>query len=143
MGDFNMHPVYFGGIDIVFDERGSQFLTMRKTQWVKDGNEPDEEKAKYEIRKYSINNEGEEVCGKGVSFLNPDGPDNMVSELVKNGFGDTSDMLRSLIMRDNFKDSVENLDADENASVGEREHFVDMKKILLSNVSNEEIEEAS
>ena len=37
-------------LDITFDELGSRFLALRKVQWVKNGNQPDESKAKLDRR---------------------------------------------------------------------------------------------
>lgn len=138
--DFNKEMVTFDGIDIIFDEKGSRFLSLRKVQWVNKGEEPDEEKAKYEMRKYTIGKEGEEICGKGVSFLTEEGPHNLAKELVANGFGHTSDVLKELIKRDDFKETVEHLGDDENGSVGEGEYF-DMRSLLLG-AMEEDLEEA-
>lgn len=129
--EFNKELVTFGDMDIVFDEKGSRFLTMRKVQWVTKGDEPDESKAKYEIRKYTIGKDGEEICGKGVSFLTEEGPHNLVREFVANGFGNTKEVLSELIKRDDFKDAVEHLHDDKNDSVGGEEEYFDMRSILL------------
>lgn len=144
--EFNKELVTFGGIDIVFDERGSQFLTMRKVQWVTKGTEPDESKAKYEIRKYTIGKDGEEVCGKGVSFLTEEGPHNLVKELVENGFGHTKDVLTQLFKRDDFKETVEHLSDDESYHVDKDGEYFDMRSLLLgviedTNKEDEEIDE--
>lgn len=137
--DFNKEMVTFDGIDIIFDEKGSRFLSLRKVQWVNKGEEPNEEKAKYEMRKYTVGKEGEEICGKGVSFLTEEGPHNLAKELVANGFGHTSDVLKELIKRDDFKETVEHLGDDENASVSDGEYF-DMRSLLLGAIEEEDEE---
>lgn len=139
--DFNKELVTFGGIDIIFDEKGSRFLSLRKVQWVTKGEEPDEEKAKYEMRKYTVGKEGEEICGKGVSFLTEEGPHNLAKELVANGFGHTPDVLKELIKRDDFKETVEHLGDNENGSVNGGEYF-DMRSLLLGAIEEEDEEEA-
>ena len=135
-GDFNKELVTFGDIDIIFDEKGSRFLSLRKVQWVNKGEEPNEEKAKYEMRKYTVGKEGEEICGKGVAFLTEDGPHNLAKELIANGFGHTSDVLKELIKRNDFKETVEHLGEDENDSVGDGNYF-DMKSLLLGAIEEE------
>lgn len=138
-GDFNKEMVRFGDMDIVFDEKGSRFLTIRKVQWVNKGEEPDESKAKLEMRKFTIGKEGEEICGKGIAFLTEDGPNNLTKELVENGFGSTKEILQSLSRREDFKETVEHLGEDENDSVGE--DFFDMRSVLLQAAEEDEVEE--
>ena len=127
---FNKRMVTFDGIDIVFDEQGSGFLSIRKVQWVEEGVEPDPEKAKLEMRKYIIGKDGEEIIGKGVPFLTERGPHNLAEELIKNGYGDTKEVLSLISQRDDFKETVENLytTKKEDSSTGE---FFDMRAALL------------
>ena len=133
---FELRPVYFDGMDIIVDERGSQFITMRKTQWVEDDKDPEPEKAKYELRKYIIDKDGNEKPGKGVSFLTPEGPHNLVKELVAAGFGDTKEVLIALRGRENFRESVEHLFDPEEAASGE---YFDMRTVLLAEDPNAEV----
>lgn len=140
--EFNKELVKFGDMDIIFDEKGSRFLTMRKVQWINRGEEPDESKAKLEMRKYTIDKDGSEICGKGISFLTEEGPHNLVKEFVANGFGHTKDILESLIKRDDFKESVEHLEEDENDSDRQGEYF-DMRSLLLGAVEDMEDEEGA
>ena len=52
--DVSVRPVFFDNIDMTFDERQSTILAMRLVQWVKEGDEPDREKAKLELRKWRV-----------------------------------------------------------------------------------------
>ena len=47
-------PIMFGDINEIVDEKGSMFIALRKVQWVSDDKEPDESKAKLEIRKWLV-----------------------------------------------------------------------------------------
>jgi len=126
----SVKPVLFDNIDEIFDERGSTFLAMRKVQWCQEGKEPDESKAKLELRKWRMTPEGEERADKGFSFLTDDGPHELAKVLVKNGYGHTKDILLSLKDREDFKDSVEHLyDGEDVSSDGE---YFDMRSVLLS-----------
>jgi hypothetical protein len=136
-GTFNSRPVMFGGINNIFDERGSSFLAIRKVQWVKEGSEPDESKARLEIRKWTVQN-GEEVALKGCAFLTDEGPHNLVKALVQEGYGNTKEVLGELKKREDFKDAVEHLNDSED--FGEGEYF-DMRSILLSEPTDDEDEE--
>lgn len=122
-----------------FDEKGSSCGTVRKVQWVKDDKEPDESKAKIEIRKMYINAEGERAA-KGYSFSTPEGPNELVKGLIENGFGDTKEILKSIRSRDDFIDAVKNIDKDPDDEY-DGEMF-DMRDLLSSMGVEEEYEEA-
>lgn len=125
--EFDRKMVTFDGLDIIVDEKGARFLSIRKVQWVKNGDEPDKEKAKLELRKYTIDKDGTEIPGKGVSFLTDEGPHNLVHEMVKNGYGETKEVLLALKDREDFKDSVEHLFDNDEKNTGE---YFDMRKVL-------------
>lgn len=130
-------PIKFGSIDYTFDERGSTFLAMRKVQWLKDNEEPDESKAHLELRKWIVDKDGNEVANKGFSFLTEDGPNELAKVLIKEGYGKTGEILNELVKREDFKDSVENFGKDEeNNESGE---YFDMRQ-LLSNIEIDEEE---
>lgn len=120
----------------VFDEKGSTFLSMRKVQWYKEGNEPDESKAKIELRKWVVTPEGERA-NKGISFLTEDGPDNLTKLLIDNGFGKTKEVLRSIMKREDFRESVERINDDDIDSDPNSEYF-DMRDILLNTAIEED-----
>lgn len=133
---FTKRPIYFDGIDGIFDEKGSTFLALRKTQWCEQDEEPDPEKAKLELRKFRITSEGERA-DKGFSFLTEDGPHELVKVLVQEGFGNTKEIIQELKKRSNFRESIENLfdDTEEIDSNGE---YFDMRSVLLDDSESKE-----
>ena len=88
-------------LDVVFDEgSGNSFLAMRKLRW-------DENSSfKIDLRKWFTNSDGEEIAGKGFSFITEDGPNNLVNCLIDNGFGDTRDIIEKVSTRDDFVDTL-------------------------------------
>lgn len=82
--------------DHVIDEKGAKFIALRKIRW---GDNPS---VKLEIRNWFSNKNGE-TCGKGVSFLTDDGPNNLAETLVDLGYGDTKTLIRSLAKRNNIE----------------------------------------
>lgn len=134
-----LKAVTFGELDGIFDEKGKVFCSMRKVQWVKEGQEPDEEKAKLELRKYTIGPEGE-IPGKGLTFLTENGPHELTNVLIDEGFGDTREILRKLKKRDDFREAVETLFENAPADDSDGEYF-DMRSVLLDESDGEDVEE--
>lgn len=124
-------PIYFENIDDVFDEKGTTFLSMRKVQWVKEGEEPDVTKAKLELRKFRVTDEGERM-DKGFSFLTEKGPSTLAKNLIERGFGETKEILLSLKKRKDFKDSVDHMYDEENGSDTTDGEYFDIRTALLS-----------
>ena len=115
-GEISYHV--FHDFNISFDEKGSTCGTLRKVQWVKEGNEPDESKAKIEIRKMYVNPEGEKT-GKGYTFSTEEGPGELVVGMIDAGFGDTKQILRSVRKRNDFLEAAKTINEDDDESVGE------------------------
>ena len=137
----NIRPVMFDGLDAIFDEKGSMFLSMRKVQWVKEGNEPDASKAKLELRKWIVGPDGVEKANKGMTFLTEDGPHELAKTLVHHGYGKTKDILIELKGREDFKESVDTLFDEDVIDNGSGEYF-DMRSALLTeNNDNDEVDE--
>ena len=136
MFDSNLTYHIFKDYDIPFDEKGSTCGSVRKIQWVKEGAEPDELKAKVEIRKMYITSNGERM-GKGYTFSTPEGPGELVTGLISAGFGETKSILKELRKRDDFRKAVEtiNEDPDDNNENGE---MFDMRNLLLGIDDEEE-----
>jgi hypothetical protein len=132
-GDFDRHLVKFGELDSTIDEKGSIFIALRKVQWVKNGEDPDETKAKLDLRKYRVDENGDEIAGKGISFLTDDGPNELTKVLVHEGYGNTKEILKELKNRDDFVDSVEHINEED---TGSGEYF-DMRQ-LLEDIDTEE-----
>lgn len=88
-------------LNVVFDEvPGSSFLALRKLRW--NSSSP----FKLDIRKWYTNAQGEEIAGKGVSFMTSEGPENLIQALLENGYGDTRKTLRGIKDRDDFAVAV-------------------------------------
>lgn len=84
-------------VNEVFDELpGSSFLALRKLCWNGSGN------FKLDIRKWYTDKLGNEVPGKGVSFMTEEGPANLIEALLKNGYGDTRKTLNGISEREDF-----------------------------------------
>ena len=120
---FYMHD----DVDEIFDEKGNMFLAMRKVQWCKPGVEPDPNKAKLELRKWNMTQEGE-IPSKGFSFLTDEGPNELVDVLISNGYGHTKDILLKLKEREDFDDIVKSI-YDE---VDSDEEYFDARDVLLT-----------
>lgn len=113
--------------DRVFDEKGSTFLAMRRIAWgVPQNEEPDPDKVKLELRKWNIR-DGKEMANKGFSFLTEEGPHELTNALLEEGFGHTKDVLNIIKTRDDFREAVENMSVDGDAS-GE---YFDPRSMLL------------
>lgn len=138
MFESNLRYHIFHDYNIPFDEKGATCGTVRKVQWVKEGKEPDESKAKIEIRKMYINSEDERT-GKGYVFSTPEGPSELVIGLIDSGFGDTKEILRSVRKRDDFMESAKTINEDTEDS-GDGEMF-DMRDLLLGMESSEDEED--
>ena len=84
-------------INEVFDEGvGNSFLAMRRLRWNEDS------PFKLDLRKWITNADGEEIAGKGFTFITEEGPANLVNVLLKHGFGDTRKTLEGLQDREDF-----------------------------------------
>ena len=121
----------FKDFNILFDEKAGSFGAVRLSQWYKKGTEPDENKAKYEIRKFSIDKDGvTEIPNKGVSISSKEAMDDLTDGLVDKNFGNTRNILKSVSKRDDFKDTLNNInnDPDDNSD-GE---LFDMRNLLLN-----------
>ena len=137
-GEFNKKAHYFDDLNEIFDEQGSSFISMRRVQWVEEGEQPDREKSKLELRKYRVTDRGEFANG-GFSFLTEDGPHELTKVLLHNGYGHTKDCLLELKQREDFKESVEHLyDSEEDSEDGE---YFDMRDMLLADEELDEEEE--
>ena len=112
MYDNNLRCHVFKDYNIPFDEKGTTVGSVRLVQWVKGDDEPNPDKAKLEIRKLYTGG-AEEKVGKGYTFSTPEGPSELAEGLLKIGYGDTKKCLKTLATRDDFKDSVENINVDE------------------------------
>jgi hypothetical protein len=136
MAEFTAEQHIFG-LDVTFDEAGSRFLAMRKVQWIDKakGEEPDESKAKLELRKYIIDKDGNEKANKGFSFLTEEGPHELARVLVHEGYGKTKEILNELKVRPDFIDAAKTLNDNEDSTEGE---YFDIRSLIAD--SDNEVE---
>lgn len=83
----------------IVDEYGNSIISLREVSWF-------EKPPKLELRKWRIDDNGNEVPNKGCSF-SEDGANTLAEMLVDNNFGDTNKLLTSLSRRDGFKRNLE------------------------------------
>lgn len=103
-GDFKFSK---RGIDRIIEEKNSTFLALRQIAWnVTDEDEVDETKIKLDLRKYMIDKDGNEVMGKGVSFLTLEGPNELVKIMLEEGYGDTTECLDVIRKRNDFIEAI-------------------------------------
>ncbi len=121
-------------INEIFDEgTGNSFLALRSLRWTPNS------QFKLDIRKWFTNSEGEEIAGKGVSFITEEGPENLINALMKHGYGNTRGILDQLKDRDDFLVSVKETLQNNNLSLDDvevpsleslNESFYDPKQVL-------------
>lgn len=136
-GEKDLKYEVFKDYNIPFDEKGSSVGVVRLVQWHSSDKEADESKAKLEIRKISVNSDGE-TLRKGYTFSTPEGPHELVKGLIDVGFGDTKEILRSVRKRDDFLEAAKTIN-DENNESAEGETF-DMRDLLLGMEEDDEKE---
>lgn len=89
--------------DYTFDEKqgGNSFLAARKVKWGSGD-------FRLDIRKWFINNEGKEIPGKGITFMDEEnGTNNLIKVLLNNNYGKTKDVLCSIKDREDFQYSLD------------------------------------
>lgn len=91
----------------IVDEKSNSYIALRRVQWYKNDKEPDESKAKLELRKWTLQ-DNREIPMKGVTFLTEEGPHELVKTLIDKGYGHTSEIIQSLITRPELKMELEN-----------------------------------
>lgn len=103
--------------DYTIDEKGNSYIALRKIKW----NGSDSEKL--DLRKYFVNSDGDEVMGKGVSFITEDGPHCLVETLIEQGYGDTKKILELTSKREDFVEAIEILKDDDNEVINELDNL--------------------
>jgi len=123
-------------IDEVIDEvPGSSFIALRKLRWSPTSN------FKLDIRRWYTSSTGEEIAGKGVSFMTEQGPDNLIQALLSHGYGDTRKTLDGIKNRPDFLENVKDILEEKESELGSliiersvqpkvEELFYDPKSIL-------------
>ena len=114
------------GYDYIISEKGNTYTSLRKIVW---GNK-DDDSAKYDLRKYYTDANGEEKIGKGVSF-DEEGANELTRVLIETGQGNTREIIDTLRTRDDFEsaynDSINNVDT----LGGDSDKFVDIRSEML------------
>ncbi len=101
-------------IDEVIDEvPGNSFIALRKLRWSENG------QFKLDLRRWYTTSAGEEVAGKGVSFMTDEGPSNLIQSLLSNGYGDTRKTLDGIKDRDDFLENVKDILDEKKSDLGE------------------------
>lgn len=138
----NMRCHVFQDYNVIFDEKNSSCGTLRKVQWLVGDAEPDETKAKLELRKMYNGPDGEKN-GKGYTFSTEEGPGELVLGLIDAGFAETGDIIMHIKQRDDFVDAVQAIKFEDVNVEDEDGEVFDMRDLLLADEDEEEIEEAS
>lgn len=84
------------GINEIIDEaQGSNtFIALREVRW------NDSSDFKLDIRRYIVKPDGSTFAGKGISFATEAGPHNLANKLVEHGYGNTKNIVQTLMGRD-------------------------------------------
>jgi hypothetical protein len=107
-------------INEIFDEAsGNSFLALRKLRWSE--NSP----FRLDVRKWFTNAQGEEIAGKGVSFITEEGPENLIEALLKHGYGDTRKTLNGIKDRDDFLVAVKEVLTENNMDLSSVDISID------------------
>jgi hypothetical protein len=107
-------------INEIFDEAsGNSFLALRKLRW------SDNSPFRLDVRKWFTNAQGEEIAGKGVSFITEEGPENLIEALLKHGYGDTRKTLNGIKDRDDFLVAVKEVLTENNMDLSSVDISID------------------
>lgn len=125
-----------GGINEVFDEnnKSNAFLALREIRWNENSS------YKLDIRKWFTSSTGDEIPGKGVSFMTEEGPHTLTEALLAHNYGRTQQVIESIKNREDFlpcvKDALDRLGSDLSCRItvekveDEDTVFYDPKEIL-------------
>ena len=114
------------GINRIVEERGNQFIRFAQIAWADQDEDVPPEKIKYDLRKYISMPNGEEKMLKGISFLTPEGPNELSHILLEEGFGDTCKVLSIVQKRKDFSKAIDQLTSNKQSS----EDICDLNKLL-------------
>lgn len=122
--------------DYLISESGSNFIALRKIKFGKsqDDEEVTPEDRKLDLRKWSIDAEGNERMLKGISFPDDESVDELVNTLVELGYGDTKHILTSLKDRDEFGKIIPFVFTDADIIESDDGEYYDPRKVLNPDV---------
>lgn len=87
---FNGNYEYDERLDKVVDEKANQFISVRFAKWKED------QDFQLEIRRFALSEDGETPL-KGVRFLTDNGPHELTTTLIENGFGMADELVDTII----------------------------------------------
>lgn len=112
-----------GNIDEVIDTKGNQVMLLRKIAW------GDSETERLELRRWVVDMKDEKPL-KGVTFLTENGPEVLTNTLIKLGYGNTKEILKTLSEREDFSDAMSTYDK---KIVGKKSSkYIDPKEVLTA-----------
>lgn len=126
--------------DHVLGEKGNTYISCRRLCWCNE-EEAQDKPGKIDIRKYYINNEGNEIVGKGVGLTDEEASE-LANVLVTNNFGETKDIINGIKNREDFIPSlVECLNSDDVEKLGidpsqyKKEDYYDPRESLFDDIA--------
>lgn len=118
------------GLNRVIEEKGQQFIKISRIAWnpseENDADIPDE-KFHFDIRKYTTDQDGNEKMLKGVSFMTEEGPHELTTALLEEGYGKTKTCIEVLTTRADFKEAVNEI---VNGSDNDDDPSFDLRELL-------------
>ena len=121
-------------VDKIIDEApgGNSFIALRRLRW------SESSPFRLDIRKWYTSSTGEEIAGKGVSFITQEGPDNLVNGLIEMGYGETQKVIDSIKDRPDFLPTIKrvltdmdvNLDDIKEEAIDSLQEFYDPKGLF-------------
>ena len=115
------------GFDFIIEESGHSSLNLRKVSW--NGREP-----KLDFRKW-VYNDGQERPMKGVT-LSDEGADELTAVLTEQGYGDTKRLIKALMGREDYSNTIEHLNDPEEIINDGSEEYYDPSELLGSIYDN-------
>lgn len=108
------------GINRIVEERGQQFLRLSQIAWnVGEDEDVEPEKIKLDLRKFRTDADGNEIMGKGVSFMTEEGPHELVHIMMEEGYGNTEKCIRILKDRPDFVNAAKAAYGEETSEDGD------------------------
>lgn len=108
----------------IFYEKGNKFLALREIQW------GDRSDYKIDIRRYYTPTNGrDERMDKGISMSREEA-DELTHSLVRNNFGNTNELLKSLTQRDDFNGKISDDGTLEDLGIVDDSNYYDPEEIF-------------
>ena len=121
--------------DYLISESGTNFIALRKIKFGKaQDDECKPEDRKLDLRKWSIDQDGNERMLKGIQFHDNDSVDELTNTLVELGYGDTKHVLTCLKEREEFAKIIPFVFTDKDIIEGDDGEYYDPRKVLNPDV---------